>query len=103
MRYVERYLLKLLQMKSPVFYKFFDVCCQKFQFRMQGTLKDQTVYLKKQSQYINQSNFMKTFQTQVAENSGSFWKIVCCCFTRRKAAVKVLEEEDEEDENNPQS
>jgi hypothetical protein len=40
MRYVERYLLKLLQMKSPVFYKFFDACCQKFQFRMQGKLKE---------------------------------------------------------------
>jgi hypothetical protein len=69
---------------------------------MQGTLKNQTVYLKKQSQYINQSNFMKTFQTQVAENSGSFWKIVCCCFTRRKAPVEVEEDEDDEDENLPQ-
>jgi hypothetical protein len=30
MRYVERYLLKLLTMKSQVFYRFFNVCCQKF-------------------------------------------------------------------------
>jgi len=45
---------------------------------------------------------MKTFQTQVAENSGSFWKIVCCCCARRKAAVEVVEEENEEDENIPQ-
>ena len=40
MRYVERYILKLLEMKSPIFYKFFDVCCQKYQFRMQGSLKN---------------------------------------------------------------
>jgi hypothetical protein len=33
---------------------------------MQGTLKKKTDYLKKQSQYINQSNFIVTFQTQVA-------------------------------------
>ena len=39
MRLVEPYLLQLLQMNSPVFYKFFDVSCRKFLFRMQGTLK----------------------------------------------------------------
>lgn len=92
MRYVERYLLKLLTMKSQVFYKFFDVCCQKFQFRMQGELNQETVYLKKQSQYINQTSFMETFQMQVDENSGSFWKIICCCRRRKVAVAKVTEE-----------
>ena len=93
MRYVERYLLQLLQMKSPVFFKFFDTCCQKFQFQMQGTLKSQTMFLKEQSQYINQKNFIKTFHTQAAENSGSLKKNICCFFTRRNAPA--------EDENHP--
>lgn len=47
MRYIERYLHKLLQMRSVVFYRFFDVSCSRFQFRMQGTLKQDTVYLQK--------------------------------------------------------
>jgi hypothetical protein len=36
MRYIDRYLFKLLAMRSSVFYKFFDVSCTRFQFRMQG-------------------------------------------------------------------
>ena len=80
MRYIERYLLRLLEMKSTVFYRFFDQCCVKFQFRMPGSLLSRVaVYLRKQTQYINQAKFMQTFQYQVEENSSTFWKTMCCC------------------------
>jgi hypothetical protein len=50
MRYIERYLLRLLDMKSTVFYNFFDKCCVKFQFRMPGSLLARdAVYLRKQT------------------------------------------------------
>ncbi len=61
MRYIERYLLPLLEMKSTIFYTFFDTCCMKFQFRMPGSLSREAVYLRKQTQYINQAKFMQTF------------------------------------------
>lgn len=61
MRYMERYLSKLLAMNSMVFFKFLDVSCKRFQFRMQGTLRKDTVYLQRPTQYINQTTFMSRF------------------------------------------
>jgi hypothetical protein len=88
MRYMERYLSKLLSMKSLVFYKFLDVSCKRFQFRMQGTLRKDTIYLLKQTQYINRTTFMKSFMEEVKARKGGFFGCLNC-FKRRRGPLAI--------------
>jgi hypothetical protein len=59
---------------------------------MQGTLKGDTVFLSKQSQYINQSTFGRTLYQEIKDNSASFSKQFCfCCKNRCGRKKPVLE------------
>lgn len=48
-------------MKSPVFQRFFDVACKKFQFRLQAEMSQDQGFISRPTQYINPATFEDSF------------------------------------------
>lgn len=65
MRYVEPYLNKLVDMKSPVFQRFFDQSCKKLQFRVQAEMSQDQGFISRPTQYINQATFEANFYEEI--------------------------------------
>lgn len=91
MRYMDRYISKLLTMNSPVFFRFLDSSCKRFQFRLLGTLRKDTVFLLKPTQYINQTTFMSSF-TQEVSSTGSIVSKMLPCLKKAPPALPPSEE-----------
>ena len=60
-RYLQPYLLKILEMKSPTFFHFLDQHCFRYLLSQPMETKHEIAYLKMHTQYVNELTQKKNF------------------------------------------